>query len=308
MHDRVALTSDSGRAGLGRRQFLFGAAATALLAACGGDDSPGDAANGETESDLSVVRFFGPYYGVGQVARIPFGIADIEGLLSDDLAPASITASIADPSGTVVLEEVEVTKLNEGLPRPYYVVTLTPEVEGFYDLTLTIDGEEVISQFQVVAADAPGVAGRIGPGDTFPAVVTPTVADPMGLTPLCTRTPPCDLHAASVDTLVTTTPMVVLVATPAFCQTVICGPVLDILLGEMANTTGMAFVHLEVYTNPAENEVPPVPADYAPIIGQLGLSYEPVLYTVAADGTVVDRVDYIFGAEEIRAAIGALVA
>ncbi len=293
---------------LPRRRFVLGAAATSLLAACGSGSGDDTAATDSTDvaldpNDLSVVRFFGPYYGAGEMARIPFGLSDSAGLLPADVIPGNVTVSVTNPDGEVVAEGMTAALRNDGLPRPYYAFEFTPALVGFYDFSMEVDGAEVISQFQVVEADAPEIAARVGPGDEMPALVTPTVADALGVTPLCTRDPVCPLHDETVADVVGKGPMALLVATPAFCQTVICGPVLDVLLEVTADYPDIAFVHAEVYTNPSENQVPPVVDDFAPVITDLGLPYEPVFHVVGSDGVVRHRLDYIFDASDMRASL-----
>lgn len=298
---------------LPRRHFLLGAAATTVLAACG-SGSDDDAATTTTSTavgldpdDLSVVRFFGPFYAAGEMARIPFGLSDSAGLLPADVVPGNLTVSVKNPDGEVVAEGLTSVLRTDGLPRPYYAFEFTPALVGFYDFTMEVAGTEVISQFQVVAADAPEIVDRVGPGDEMPALVTPTVADPLGVTPLCTREPACSLHDHTVADVVGTGPMALLVATPAFCQTVICGPVLDLLLEIAPDYPDVSFVHAEVFTNPAENQVPPVIDDFAPVITDLGLPYEPAFYVVGADGVVRHRLDFIFDASDMRASLDDVV-
>ncbi len=119
----------------------------------------------------------------------------------------------------------------------------------------------------------------------------------------------CDLHQRTAAEVVAAgEPMALLVATPAFCQTVICGPVLDVLLDVLPDVPGVSAIHAEVFSDPENNATPPTPEDYAPVIGALGLAFEPVLYTVGPDGVVRDRLDYIFGEAEIRRVLEDLVA
>ncbi|WP_436794571.1 hypothetical protein [Actinospongicola halichondriae] len=295
---------------LPRRHFLLGAAATTVLAACSSGSGSGDgptSADGTDVSldpnDLSVVRFFGPYFAAGEMARIPFGLSDSAGLLPTEVLPGNVTLSVKNPDGDVVAEGLTAVLRTDGLPRPYYAFEFTPASPGFYDFTMDVEGSEVISQFQIIEPDAPEIADRVGPGDVMPALVTPTVADPLGVTPLCTREPACTLHDHTVADVVGNGPMALLVATPAFCQTVICGPVLDVMLDVVADYPDITFLHAEVYTDPSKNQVPPVIEDFAPVVRDLGLPYEPVFYVVGADGVVRDRLDYIFDASDMRSSL-----
>ncbi len=309
----------------GRRRFLARAGALGavvlagpVLAACG-DDGDGATADGDGAAagdlpegivgGLGAARFFGPYYRPERPARVPFGLTDDEGLLPAELSPDVVTVSVRSPSGETLVEGVEAAFLGDGLPRGYYVFEFTPDVPGFHDVTVDVDGSEVVTQVQVVEADDPVASAIVGPGDALPALATPTVDDARGVNPICTREPDCDLHGRTVaEVLEAGEPFVLLVATPAFCQTVICGPVLDVLLGVLDERGGdVVAVHAEVFREPEANSVPPVPEDFAPAVTELGLAFEPVLYTVDATGTVVDRIDYVFGEVEIRAALERLV-
>lgn len=304
--------------GLSRRGFLAGIAAAGVLAACGDGE---DGATGTTTTaggddgdavvgGLSAARFFGPYYAAGQPARVPFGLSDDDGLLGADLAPSEVGVAVRGPGGDEVASGLTARLYDDGLPRPYYAFEFQPESAGFYDIVLDAgDHGEVVTQVQVVAADDETVAAMVGPGDRLPDLQTPTTADPRGVTPLCTREPACDLHARTVAEVVAAgEPLALLVATPAFCQTVICGPVLDVLLDVLPDVPGVTALHAEVYADPEQMPTPPTPDDYAPVVRHLGLAFEPVLYAVGADGVVRRRLDYIFGATEVREALEELVA
>ncbi len=298
-----------------RRRFLAGGVALSFLAACGDSSStttagtdPGSSDPETTDGDnplLSVVQFYGPYFVVGRTNRVPFGIADEDGLLSIAAAPDDVSVTVKAPDGTVLADAVPAAKHSEGLPRPYYRFEFEPSAPGFYDYTVRSGTEEIISQVQVVAPDDEAVTGLVGPGDQMPSVATPTKENPLGVDPICTRNPPCDLHGVSLDQALGTGPVALLVSTPAFCQTAICGPVLDAMIAQMDRYPGVTFIHAEVYKNPTDS-ASVLEADFAPIIGQLGLEFEPALFTVSVDGMVQDRLDYIFDGAEVDTVLGRL--
>jgi hypothetical protein len=306
-------------AALSRRGFLAGVAAAGLLAACGDDDGAADpvadggpnatAGAGGVGGGLSAVAFFGPYYRAGEPARVPFGLSDDEGLLPVDVAPAELGVTVRGPEAEEVASGLTATLYDDGLPRPYYAFEFTPQAPGFYDIVLDTGDGEVITQVQIVGADDPDASAMVGPGDQLPPLLTPTTDDPRGVTPICTRDPACDLHGrTAADVLAAGEPLALLVATPAFCQTVICGPVLDVLLDVLPEVPGVTALHAEVFADPEGNEGPRSADDFAPVVAELGLAFEPVLYTVGPDGTIRRRLDYIFGETEIRQALEELVA
>ncbi len=192
-----------------------------------------------------------------------------------------------------------VDRHDKGLPRPYYpFITEITEV-GTYGLVATVDGVEVNTKFSIVEPSAVPIPQ---PGDQMVPVATPTVADAQGVNPICTREPACDLHQlALTDALKQGKPVAFLVATPAYCQTAACGPVLDVLLGQESEFGDrVQMVHAEVYTDSSLANTTQAVHDYR-------LSFEPVLYLAGADGVIHTRLDSIFDETELHEALNALV-
>src|SRR5262249_11889176 len=81
----------------------------------------------------------------------------------------------------------------------------------------------------VPGTPAPRTPPRRGP--PAPRAAPPPAAPPLGAAPISPPTPPCPLHAVSLDTVIGAgKPVAVMLATPALCQSRYCGPVLDDLL------------------------------------------------------------------------------
>jgi len=289
-----------------RRQFLVGSGAAAgavLLGACGGEESGGGDEPPTTPATggLALVQFFGglPMLVAGAEVRTPFGVADAEGLLPADRTPEELTVTILGPDGATVVEPVDVLRHAEGLPNGYYPLRFTVERPGIYTGRTEVDGEAVEMAIKV---DAAADVTVIQVGAMLPALVTPTTGDAQGVDPICTNDPACSLHDVSVaDALAEARPIALLVATPAFCQIAICGPVLDVLLGVADDHPEVRFLHAEVYANPQQDlDVK------TPVVDGLGLSFEPCLVLVGSDGRVVDRLDTIYDAQELSEALARL--
>ncbi|MFP5254744.1 MAG: hypothetical protein ACLGI8_02725 [Acidimicrobiia bacterium] len=281
-----------------RRLLLGGSAATAavLIGACGGDDDRAAPTAGGEETPsaregLALVQFVGgPTFVPGPV-RVPFGVADADGLLTADASPAELEVEVLDADGAPVAPAVTVARHAEGLPRPYFPLRLDVPAAGFYTARTEIDGIGSELSFQV---HEPGQLQVVGPGDPLPSVVTPTTADAAGVDPICTSDPVCPLHEVTLADAVTEgRPVALLVSTPAFCEVAICGPVLDVLLAVVEQHPDVRFLHAEVYADPYEDQ-----ETYAPIVGDLGLHFEPCLVLAGADGRVVERLDTIFDVAE----------
>ena len=281
---------------LSRRQLLIGGSAAAgalLLGACG-DDGP------EATRELALAQFFGgPMFVAGEGIRLPFGVADQNGLLPVEDTPSRLRVEIRDAEGSVVGEPVNVNRHAAGLPRAYFPLRIEVDAPGIYTARTEIDGVATEMSFQIDAAEDVKV---IRPGATMPSLETPTTADARGVNPICTREPACPLHDVTLaEALGEGLPVALLVATPAFCQIAICGPVLDVLLDVREDHPGIRFLHAEVYADPAKDL-----ETYAPVVGPLGLHFEPCLVLVGPDGVVVDRIDTIYDRAELQARIDLL--
>jgi len=290
---------------LSRRQFLTAGTATAgavLLGACGsgGDDAAPTTTTTASES-LAMAQFFGgPMFVAGRELRAPFGLADQDGLLPLDRAPTRVEVQMLDPKGAPHGDPVTVARHADGLPRPYFPLVTTVDAPGIYTARLTLDGVGAEMAIQVHSADEVKV---ITSGTPMPALETPTLDDARGVSPICTRDPVCALHDVTVaQALATGSPTAVLVASPAFCQIAICGPVLDVLLDVTSDFPDVRFIHVEVYADPANDTETIVPA-----IAPLHLHFEPCLVLVGSDGVVADRVDTIYDRAEARDRLAALV-
>lgn len=228
----------------------------------------------------------------GRELRAPFGVADADGLLPADRTPAELEVQLVGPDGTDLGAPIRVQRHAEGLPRAYFPLLATVERAGIYSARTTIHDVPAEMQFQVNNAADVKV---IQIGQALPHLETPTTSDAHGVTPICTRDPICPLHDMTVaQALDAKKPVALLVASPAFCQIAICGPVLEVLLGVRNEHPAVQFIHAEVYADPAKDL-----NTYAPAIGPLGLHFEPCLVLADTDGNVVDRVDTIYDRTEL---------
>jgi hypothetical protein len=288
---------------LSRRRFLLGSGAAAgavLLGACGGDESGGGDPTTTTvpAGDLSLVQFFGglPMLVAGREVRAPFGLADTEDLLPVDRTPEVLTVSVSGPDGNEVGEPLEIQRHAAGLPRAYFPLRFTAGDPGVYTGRTEIDGAALEMAIKV---DVAAEVLVIQPGTALPPLVTPTPDDAQGIDPICTADPVCPLHDVTVaDALEDGRPLALLIATPAFCQVTICGPVLDVLLGVADDHPDVTCLHAEVYVHPHQDL-----DAMAPVVNELGLTFEPCLVLVGADGRVAERLDTIYDRVELDEAL-----
>lgn len=302
---------------LNRRRFLLGVAAASVLAACGSSDGDTGSSGGDTGSSdgdagsSPVPSGSGPANGAGSspvadgryvlvqrfpqdvqevgTQRLPVSLASADGGLIQD-GPPALSAVVTDVDGQALGEPITAVR-RDVAPGPYYAFrTEITDAGVFY---LVVDGgPEQGAAFQVMDA---GTVAVPGPGDALPPFDTPTIEDPRGVDPVCTRDPePCPFHDLTLsEALESGKGVVYLIGTPAFCQTGTCAPALESII-DIADDYAdrYVFVHAEVYTD----DTATVPA---PAIEAAGLTYEPALFVTDADGIVVERLDAVWNRDEL---------
>jgi len=290
---------------LGRRAFLLGATATGLLVACGSD---GDSASSPTDDlddtadNTADPEFDGVTYTLVQrfpvdvlvpgEVRLPFSLST-GGAEFVTEGPESLSARILDASGGQVGEEISAAR-RVITPADYYAFRPGIADPGIYSIIVE-NGPPEGANFQIFE---PGQVAVPLPGETLPPFDTPTVDDARGLDPICTREPVCDFHTQTLtQALSTGKPVVYFVGTPAFCQTGSCAPALESLVAVAPEYAGdIEVVHAEVYTDLTATTV-------APAVTELGLTFEPTLFMTDASGTILERVDGLWDATELREVI-----
>jgi hypothetical protein len=152
-----------------------------------------------------------------------------------------------------------------------------------------------------VVAGAPGAPPDVG--QPAIAIHTPTVAQVgRNVASIDTRVPPApDLQQVDFASVLHHKPVVLLFATPALCQSRVCGPVVDVE-DQVKSQTGdrVAFIHMEIYNN---NDVA---KGYRPQVGAYRLPSEPWLFAIDRQGRIVERLEGAFSAGELKAVVAKL--
>ncbi|MFM8626476.1 MAG: hypothetical protein ACKOCC_05945 [Actinomycetota bacterium] len=297
---------------MSRRRFLgVGAAVgfSAVVAACGGEPSGGSSPTEivpDLEGALQIVKRFPPKGLVPGQVRLPVSLADSRGILGNDgtrTFPDSLAVTILDPSTGGIVTTAVATRHGDDLSVPYWPVVIDIDSPGIYSLRLDAAakdsggasrGNDV--SFQV---DAPDTVAMPVPGRALLAFDTPTISNPRGVSPICTRAEgPCPFHEVTLtEALARGVPVVYLVGTPAHCTSGTCAPALESLIAVASDIGDRAvFVHADIYADEAATTV-------APAITALKMQFEPALFVTDARGTVATRLDVVFDADEIRGAL-----
>ena len=234
----------------------------------------------EPIDDAEVAIYAAPGRNLSGPAIGPFP-ARIEDLTTEPAFEAKTTSE--DPNAAKV---VYVTDIPLDKPGPWAFGALIRQDDGSYQGSL-LSTPSLVGQFDPV-----------GVGDRAPRVSTPTADEVSNISQIDTRVPPDDMHQDDLAEVLGKEPVVLLFATPALCQSRICGPVVDVAqqvqrdFGDKA-----AFIHMEVYNdNDASKGLRPQMRAYR-------LPSEPWLYVIDRNGVVRTAIEGAFSVDELTAAV-----
>ncbi|HEX5990615.1 MAG TPA: hypothetical protein VFY75_10440 [Solirubrobacterales bacterium] len=308
------------------------AAAAVLLSGCGGSDDPSrpapaatefPSAQGKTIADLLhdsgaertklVIAPAAQVFDVGE-NRYPFGVFTRGNEQVDDADVALYFAKNGKgpvegplPAQVTSLETKPAYRARGGGAGEATTVYVVPEVEfdksGSWLGVAMLKGEEGL-EVSRLPSPVVGAFPRIpGVGDKAPVIHTPTAADVGGdLAKIDTRVPTDQMHKVDFADAVGKKPIVLVFATPALCQTRVCGPVVDVAQ-QVADVYGdkADFIHMEIYK---DNDIGKGPRRQ---LTEYGLESEPWTFLVDDKGVIRDRLEGAYGVSELEEAMGTIV-
>jgi hypothetical protein len=312
MRRRAALTWVSGSA--------VSALSLLLLVACGGgSDSKATSVGTEQRTrstleelwrapgdDVAVVPGTSTYEP-GRI-RVSFVVLDAEGQ-SVTLPTARIWLARGLEEhpfleSTAKLERIGVPGGARDDSTHIYVVHVPIRKPGTYWLLAQPEGgpEDVQALGNVVVKDAIDVPAV---GDAAPASATPTLSTAGGnAARITTRVPPdlTLLEHSVTDALRAGHPFVVTFATPKFCTSRACGPVVDVVedVAHRLEGSELRFIHVEVYEHNDPTK------GYNRWMQEWGLTTEPWTFVVGADGRIADRFEGPVSVRELEEAAEAV--
>jgi hypothetical protein len=136
-------------------------------------------------------------------------------------------------------------------------------------------------------------------GDKAPEIHTPTAADAGGdLSQITTRIPPDTQNRVDYADALGKEPIVLLFATPQFCQSRVCGPVVDVA-EQVKEQYGdeAAFIHMEIYNDNDPNK------GVTPQVRAFHLPSEPWLFAIDRRGVIRAEVEGAFGVHDLTEAV-----
>lgn len=261
-----------------------------LLAAACSDDVNSFAAIASSEGSV----------GVGE-QRVLVAIIDFETnefLATEDVTPiATLRDGIGAPLGEYTGEFVWT------IPDVRGLYAFDVDIPGPATYQLTVDAGELgdLGPIGLVAVDDPF---QVAVGEAAPRSETRTVDD----APLSDLTsdpnPDPAFYEMTVAQAIEAGPSVVVFATPAWCTSQACGPMLDQAKEVAGVFPGVNFVHVEVYENIHVTERSDL--ILVPAVEEWGLPSEPWLYVIDDRGVVTAAFEGAVSDAELDDAIGAV--
>jgi hypothetical protein len=230
-------------------------------------------------TNATVALYAAPGRGVDGQAIGPFP-ARIEDLTTEPSFQAKTTAD--DPAAAQVA----------------YVSDIPFDQPGPWEFAALIKSG---SSFQYSLLPSPNPVGDYPMpqvGQTTPVIHTLTAGEVSNISQIDTRVPPDDMHSDDFADVVGKKPVVLLFATPALCQSRVCGPVTDIA-EQVKQQYGdkVAFIHQEIYNNNRINDGP------RPQMTAFHQSTEPWAYVIDRTGKVSTVLQGPFSVQELQSAV-----
>ncbi len=163
------------------------------------------------------------------------------------------------------------------------------------------DGLQASRMPSPVVGQFPGV---LKVGEKAPRIHTPTADDVGGdLSQIDTRIPPDQMHAVDFADVVGKKPVVITFATPAYCESRVCGPTVDVVQEVADEFKGQAdFIHMEVWE---DND--PSTKKIRPQLRAFGLPTEPWTFLIDRNGIVRDRIEGAISVSELEQAMNTIL-
>ena len=229
-----------------------------------------------------------------------FSLEGDRGLLVSEYA---LTASMLPQEGTVHVHTDGAEHLHDAPNVTIYVANLELPRADFWgaEVTFTIGGKQQRQRLRFAVQPStpePAVGAQV------PASAQKTLRDGIPLADLdSSAVPQRGLHELTIAEAVSNgKPSVIAFATPAFCQTRFCGPVVEQVVLPAAQRYGdrINALHIEPYDVPAARTGT---LRGEAVMEEWGLQTEPWVFVLGKDGRVRDKFEGILSPDELDAAI-----
>jgi hypothetical protein len=195
--------------------------------------------------------------------------------------------------------ESQTTATDPDSAKLVYVTNMNFDRDGNWDLVAMVQSGSGYSATLIPTIKVGGSNDIPAVGQRPPRIHTPTVADVGGnVGEIDTRSPHDDMHKVDFADALGKQPVVLIFATPALCQSRVCGPVVDVAEQvEHEAGDGVDFIHMEVYNNNNASD------GLRPQLREFGLRTEPWVFVLDRKGIVRTRIQGAFDAAELESAV-----
>jgi hypothetical protein len=283
------------------RTFAALCAVACLVAAAGCGGGGGSSSGGSAPETVAIVPGTSDY-GVG-VNRVSFLIVDKQSrLIERPTARVQIARGLKEKpfaETTAKLVPIGVPGGAKADAQNVYVASVETSAPGTYWLFAEPTGGRRIEAIGNMVVHRHSAAPEVG--DRAIPSRNPTLGP--GVDPkLVTTAKPLDrilLRTTVAAAMAAKRPFVVTFATPLYCQSRTCGPVVDVVqsVAKTWRGKGVDFIHIEIYKNndPAQGT--------NRWVDQWRLKSEPFTFIVDKTGVIRTRLEGAFSAAELEAAV-----
>ena len=281
-----------------RRSLFALATFTVVAIGCGGSSStfPEDAVADRVNLDIAL-----------GTERILLAVSQLDGtrLGSPDKAVNIEVAPDEDPSQS----QRAVGAFTWAIPEVtgFYRAVFDFDRPGLWQVTVFPESGEPLETILIQVSDdacrLPDAGAPCAPrvGEQAPSLATPTLENAT-LADLTTDPDPDEaFYQLSLDTALTNgRPSVIVFATPVYCRSATCGPILANVKSVAGEYPDVDFVHIEVYTGLQDPDFAPDPAHLSPAIELWTLPSEPWVFVTDGAGVITARFEGVLEPAELR--------
>lgn len=288
-----------------------------FAAACQGSSGGSDDGSFATPSATDVIPVLVSHELVVGENRFVLGLQDRDGnlILGADvylrffrLTDGDATLVSETSARAVTIGDNSVDEHEDGTPHVHtgdevgvYVAQVGFDEPGPWGVEVTATAEGEVREPARLKFDVVERGGTPAVGDPAPRSEQTTLRDVNDISEIDTSDPPRpEMHELTIAEAVESgRPAVIAFATPAFCQSRVCGPLMDAVVDPLYERYGdrVAFVHVEPYDvdKARQGELIIVPA-----VEEWGLQTEPWLFVVDQDGRIAGKFEAIVAVDEVE--------
>jgi hypothetical protein len=207
--------------------------------------------------------------------------------------PARLESLATDPGFTA-----QTTSQDPDAATVVYVTDLKLDLPGEWRLIALVSRDDETTAVRLPSISVDPTDPIPAPGEKAPPTHTPTVEDVGDVSQIDTRVPPDTMHDTDLADVLGKQPVVLLFATPALCQSRVCGPVVDVAEQVKAeHPDDVAFIHMEIYNDNDPNR------GLRPQVSAYHLQTEPWLFVIDRNGRIDTRIEGAFSVDELEQAV-----